>query len=267
MRNPLYEELVELDYVPIRKLDEELPPEFVLLHLKNLSQENQRFIIESIDTSIPYLAHQNPSLEQYQDQENAVQFCLTLVPYTPTVIIDDIAEIVKPEYPYRFTITGSISTTETDIPNSVTVLYGDTIAQANFINDTNKWTLTIDLDEVTSTTLQSLSAVGTVFNIESGKISPESDRVYSEFLIRFPIELYLLPVEDVQITVEEIYNLLPVENVKLSFVEVLSLNPVENVNLTIESFLGLIPVQKVKLNVIEDLTLFPVENITLTLID
>ena len=181
MRNPLYEELVELDYVPIKKLDEELPPEFVLLHLKNLSQENQRFIIEAIDTSIPYLAHQNPSLEQYQDQENSVQFCLTLVPYTPTVIIDEIAEIVNPEYPYRFTITGSISTTEIDIPNSVTVLYGDTIAQANFINGTNKWTLTIDLDEVKATTLQTLSAVGTVFNIESGKISPESDRVYRDF--------------------------------------------------------------------------------------
>lgn len=231
MRNPLYEELVEIDYVPINKLDEELPPEFVLLHLKNLSQENQRFIIESIDTSIQYLAHQNPSLEQYQDQENAVQFCLTLVPYTPTVIIDDIAEIVNPEYPYRFTITGSISTTEIDIPNSVTVLYGDTIAQANFINDTNKWTLTIDLDEVKATTLQTLSAVGTVFNIESGKISPESDRTYKDFLVRFPIELYLLPVEDVEITVEEILTLIPVINVNLAVEEILTLIPVINVSI------------------------------------
>ena len=204
MKNPLYEELVELGYVPIEELDEELPPEFVLLHLKNLSQENQRFIIESIDTSIQYLAHQNPSMEQFQDQENAVQFCLTLVSYTPTVIIDDIADIVNPEYPYRFTITGSISTTEEDIPNSVTVSYGNTIAQANFIDGTNKWTLTLDLDTVTSTTLQSLSAVGTVFNIESGEISPESDRVFSEFLV---MVLYLLPVEDVQITVEEILTL------------------------------------------------------------
>ena len=212
MKNPLYEELIELGYVPIVELDEELPPEFVLLHLKNLSQENQRFIIESIDTSIQYLAHQNPSMEQFQDQENAVQFCLTLVPYTPTVIIDEIAEIVNPEYPYRFTITGSISTTEIDIPNSVTVLYGDTIAQANFINGTNKWTLTIDLDEVEATTLQTLSAVGTVFNIESGKISPESDRVYRDFLIKFPIELRLLPVEDVLIYVEDILTLIPVEN-------------------------------------------------------
>lgn len=112
MKNPLYNELVELGYVPIEELDEELPPEFVLLHLKNLSQENQRFIIESIDTSIQYLAHQNPSMEQFQGQENAVQFCLALeLPSEDPVynalksltieafyIEEEVIPLLKPEY-------------------------------------------------------------------------------------------------------------------------------------------------------------------------
>jgi hypothetical protein len=43
MNNPLYDELLNLRYIPISAIDEELPPESVVLYFKNLSQIDKEY--------------------------------------------------------------------------------------------------------------------------------------------------------------------------------------------------------------------------------
>lgn len=227
MRNPLHEELLDLDYVPIEKLDEELPPEYVLLYVKNLSGVNQRFIIENIDTTLETLVNSNPSSEMID--ENTIQFCLSPAPYSPVVSIDDISDIIDPVYPYRLTVTGTISVTAEETPNSLNVRYYDTIVPATFIGSTNRWTASFDLETVDKTTLQNLSATGTTFNIVTGKLSQESDQANANYSIIITPVYTLDPAINVVITVEDILRLIPAINVRTSVEEIITLLPAINV--------------------------------------
>lgn len=230
MNNPLYNELIDIDYIPVKTIDEELPPEFVVLYLKNLSQIDKRFVIENIHNDLIELENNNPSIEV---ERPFVEFCLALAPFIPVVTINKIEDLYEPSFPYSLQVSGTVSNIEGYRPNSVKIIFDGKETLVEQIND-NEWSTTISITDINITSLQTITAVGTSLEIATGTISPESDRVISQFNVILPIKLELIPVENVRITLEEILTLIPVENVQL----------------TIESYLGLLPVQKFKLEVL-----------------
>ena len=244
MNNPLYNELIDIDYVPVKTIDEELPPEFVVLYLKNLSQIDKRFVIESIHNDLIELENNNPSIEV---ERPFVEFCLALAPFIPVVTINKIEDLYEPSFPYSLQVSGTISNIEGYQPNSVKILFDGKETLVEQI-DGNEWSTTISITDINITSLQTITAVGTSLEIATGTISPESDRVISQFNVILPIKLELIPVENVRITLEEILALIPAINVNLSVEEILTLIPVENVTLSIESFSGLFSDQKIKIN-------------------
>lgn len=246
MNNPLYNELIDIDYVPVKTIDEELPPEFVVLYLKNLSQIDKRFVIENIHNELIELESNNPSIEV---ERPFVEFCLALAPFIPVVTINKIEDLYEPSFPYSLQVSGTISNIEGYQPNSVKIIFDGKETLVEQING-NEWSTTISITDISITSLQTITAVGTSLEIATGTVSPESERVISQFNVTLPIKLELIPVENVRITLEEILTLIPVINVNLAVEEILTLIPVENVQLTIESYLGLLPVQKVKLEVL-----------------
>ena len=74
MADILYEELVGLNYSPTNDIDDELPPEYVELYLKNKSTIDKKIIVEPIPLQQVLLTNQNPSLKLI---DNKAIFCLT----------------------------------------------------------------------------------------------------------------------------------------------------------------------------------------------
>ena len=77
MADILYEELVGLNYNPTNDIDDELPPEYVVLYLKNKSTIDKKIIVEPIPLQQILLNNQNPSLRLI---DNKAVFCLTPPP-------------------------------------------------------------------------------------------------------------------------------------------------------------------------------------------
>ena len=74
MADILYEELVGLNYNPTNDIDDELPPEYVVLYLKNNSGMDKKIIVEPIPLQQILLSNQNPSLRLI---DNKAVFCLS----------------------------------------------------------------------------------------------------------------------------------------------------------------------------------------------
>ena len=74
MADILYEELVGLNYNPTNDIDDELPPEYVVLYLKNKSTIDKKIIVEPIPLQQILLSNQNPSLRLI---DNKAVFCLS----------------------------------------------------------------------------------------------------------------------------------------------------------------------------------------------
>lgn len=77
MADILYEELVGLNYNPTNDIDDELPPEYVVLYLKNRSTIDKKIIVEPIPLQQVLLTNQNPSLKLI---DNKAIFCLSPLP-------------------------------------------------------------------------------------------------------------------------------------------------------------------------------------------
>lgn len=77
MADILYEELVGLNYNPTNDIDDELPPEYVVLYLKNKSTIDKKIIVEPIPLQQILLSNQNPSLRLI---DSKAVFCLTPPP-------------------------------------------------------------------------------------------------------------------------------------------------------------------------------------------
>lgn len=172
MNNPLYDELLNLRYIPISAIDEELPPESVVLYFKNLSQLDKRISVEPIHGVQLDLQNQNPTivLENYK-----ATFCLGSLGYIPVVTIIPIDDILDPEYPRQITFTGTISRTDDFIPNSILVEYYGITKRASLVDDTN-WTVTFDLYEVTVDTIQTVSAIANSIDVNN----PNQEGVFSD---------------------------------------------------------------------------------------
>ena len=74
MANILREELIENNYVSTNNIDDELPPEYVVLYLKNKSTIDKKIIVEPIPLQQILLSNQNPSLRLI---DNKAVFCLS----------------------------------------------------------------------------------------------------------------------------------------------------------------------------------------------
>ena len=63
MNQPLYDELIAKDYIPVETLDLEYPPDSVVIYLKNLTEQDSRVVIEFLDKDLQVpLYNQNPSI-------------------------------------------------------------------------------------------------------------------------------------------------------------------------------------------------------------
>ena len=181
MTNPLYNELLNLRYIPISAIDEELPPESVVLYFKNLSQLDKRISIEPIHGVQLDLVAQNPTIEL---EDFKATFCLGPSAYIPIVTINTISDITDPSYPVSITITGTISRTENYIPNEIVINYNNQNKRATLVDDTN-WTVTFDLRVVSQNLTDYVTAKANSIDVNSSVISEYSDIVTSEFNIIF----------------------------------------------------------------------------------
>lgn len=191
MTNPLYNELLNLRYIPISAIDEELPPESVVLYFKNLSQLDKRISIEPIHGVQLDLVAQNPTIEL---EDFKATFCLGPSAYIPIVTINTISDITDPSYPVSITITGTISRTENYIPNEIVVNYNNQNKRATLVDDTN-WTVTFDLRVVSQNLTDYVTAKANSIDVNSSVISEYSDIVTSEFNIIF-LEVECTPSVD-----------------------------------------------------------------------
>ena len=75
MANILYEELIDKEFVPIFELDEDIPPTYVVLYLKNLSLDtDKKIIVQPVSSLQLQLDNQNPSM---RFENGRATFCLT----------------------------------------------------------------------------------------------------------------------------------------------------------------------------------------------
>ena len=74
MANILRDELIENNYVSTVNIDDELPPEYVVLYLKNKSTIDKKITVEPIPLQQILLSNQNPSLRLI---DNKAVFCLS----------------------------------------------------------------------------------------------------------------------------------------------------------------------------------------------
>lgn len=181
MNNPLYDELLNLRYIPINEIDEELPPESVVLYFKNLSQLDKRISVEPIHGVQIDLQNQNPTIEL---EDYKATFCLGPSPYIPIVTIDPIEDFVDPRYPLSVTFTGTISRSDNYIPNEIVVNYNDLNKRATLVNDT-QWTVTFDLRNVDQNLTDYVSVKANSIDVNSSIISGYSDIVTGQFNIIF----------------------------------------------------------------------------------
>ena len=78
MANILYEELIDKEFVPISELDEDIPPTYVVLYLKNLSLDtDKKIIVQPVSSLQLQLDNQNPSM---RFENGRAVFCLTPPP-------------------------------------------------------------------------------------------------------------------------------------------------------------------------------------------
>ena len=76
MENILYEELIDKEFVPISELDEDIPPTYVVLYLKNLSLDtDKKIIVQPVSSLQLQLDNQN--------QDNLIQFRYLSTPLHP----------------------------------------------------------------------------------------------------------------------------------------------------------------------------------------
>ncbi len=81
MANILYEELIDKEFVPIFELDEDIPPTYVVLYLKNLSLDtDKKIIVQPVSSLQLQLDNQNPSM---RFENGRALFCLTPPPPQP----------------------------------------------------------------------------------------------------------------------------------------------------------------------------------------
>ena len=191
MNNPLYDELLNLRYIPISAIDEELPPESVVLYFKNLSQLDKRISVEPIHGVQLDLQNQNPTikLEDYK-----ATFCLGPSPYIPIVTINPISDFTDPLYPLTVTVTGTITRTDNYIPNEIVVNYNNQNKRATLINDT-EWSVTFDLRVVSQNLIEYVTAKANSIDVNSSVISGYSEIVTREFNIIF-LEVECTPSVD-----------------------------------------------------------------------
>ena len=181
MNNPLYDELLNLRYMPINEIDEELPPESVVLYFKNLSQLDKRISVEPVHGVQIDLQNQNPTVEL---EDYKATFCLGPSAYIPIVTIEHVEDYVDPEYPVSITFTGTVSRTDNFIPNEIVVTYNKVDKRATLVNDT-QWTVTFDLRQVDQNLTDYVYARANSINIETSVISSYSDIVSRDFNIIF----------------------------------------------------------------------------------
>lgn len=181
MNNPLYDELLNLRYIPINEIDEELPPESVVLYFKNLSQLDKRISVEPIHGVQIDLQNQNPTIEL---EDYKATFCLGPSPYIPVVTIDPIEDFIDPRYPLSVTFTGTVSRSDNYIPNEIVVNYNNVNKRATLTNDT-QWTVTFDLRQVDQNLTDYVSAKANSIDVNSSVISGYSEIVTNEFNIIF----------------------------------------------------------------------------------
>lgn len=181
MNNPLYDELLNLRYIPISAIDEELPPESVVLYFKNLSQLDKRISVEPIHGVQLDLQSQNPTIEL---EDYKATFCLGPSPYIPIVTINPISDFTDPSYPLTVTVTGTITRTENYIPNEIVVNYNNQNKRATLVNDT-EWSVTFDLRVVSQNLTEYVTAKANSIDVNSSVISGYSEIVTSEFNIIF----------------------------------------------------------------------------------
>lgn len=191
MNNPLYDELLNLRYIPISAIDEELPPESVVLYFKNLSQLDKRISVEPIHGVQLDLQSQNPTIEL---EDYKATFCLGPSPYIPIVTINPISDFTDPSYPLTVTITGTITRTDNYIPNEIVVNYNNQNKRATLINDT-EWSVTFDLRVVSQNLTEYVTAKANSIDVNSSVISGYSEIVTREFNIVF-LEVECTPSVD-----------------------------------------------------------------------
>ena len=191
MNNPLYDELLNLRYIPISAIDEELPPESVVLYFKNLSQLDKRICVEPIHGVQLDLQSQNPTIEL---EDYKATFCLGPSPYIPIVTINPISDFTDPLYPLTVTITGTITRTDNYIPNEIVVNYNNQNKRATLINDT-EWSVTFDLRVVSQNLTEYVTAKANSIDVNSSVISGYSEIVTREFNIIF-LEVECTPSVD-----------------------------------------------------------------------
>lgn len=191
MNNPLYDELLNLRYIPISAIDEELPPESVVLYFKNLSQLDKRISVEPIHGVQLDLQSQNPTIEL---EDYKATFCLGPSPYIPIVTINPISDFTDPSYPLTVTITGTITRTDNYIPNEIVVNYNNQNKRATLINDT-EWSVTFDLRVVSQNLTEYVTAKANSIDVNSSVISGYSEIVTREFNIIF-LEVECTPSVD-----------------------------------------------------------------------
>ncbi len=74
MSDVLYSELIAKDFIPVNVIDKELPPDLVVLYLRNNSDQDTRITITPLAQTQYPLNNQNPSLEF---KDGSVSFCLS----------------------------------------------------------------------------------------------------------------------------------------------------------------------------------------------
>ena len=74
MSTKLYNELRNKDFVPVEAIDKELPPDYVILYLKNNSTQDTRVVVTPLTLEQHQLDQQNPSIKM---KGNSANFCLS----------------------------------------------------------------------------------------------------------------------------------------------------------------------------------------------
>lgn len=74
MATRLYNELTDKEFFAVESIDTELPPDYVILYLRNKSEQDTRVVVSPLTIEQYELEQQNPSIKM---KGNSANFCLS----------------------------------------------------------------------------------------------------------------------------------------------------------------------------------------------